>query len=290
MRKACPPYKSVVVVGLGLIGGSVAKGLRRRFPGLEVIGVDPAEATLQAALGDRAITRAYPALPGRFEKGSLIVLATGLKGIFETLEALDGAVPEGVWLTDVTGLKRRVVALVEQLGGSLARAYVGSHPMSGREVRGYAASMPDLFVGYPVFLTGCSFSEDEAYARLTAFWRALGSVVHRLEPVTHDRVVAWISHLPHVLSFILKRTIAEEWPGPDGASKAEGSGLQGMLRIAHSDPNIWSELMIENRDFTLEALEAFLSKIHEAKESLLDGSLESLARSLTPANSREERP
>jgi len=124
MGKACPPYKSVVVVGLGLIGGSVAKGLRRRFPGLEVIGVDPAEATLQAALGDRAITRAYPTLPGRFEKGSLIVLATGLKGIFEALEALDGAIPEGVWLTDVTGLKRRVVALVEQLGGSLARAYV----------------------------------------------------------------------------------------------------------------------------------------------------------------------
>jgi 3-phosphoshikimate 1-carboxyvinyltransferase len=290
MGKACLPYKSVVVVGLGLIGGSVAKGLRHRFPGLEVIGVDPAEATLQAALGDSAITRAYPTLPRRLEKGSLIVLATGLNGILKALEDLDGAVLEGVWLTDVTGLKRRVVALVEQLGGNLARAYVGSHPMSGREVRGYAASMPDLFAGYPVFLTGCSFSEEEAYARLTAFWRALGGVVHRLEPVTHDRVVAWISHLPHVLSFVLKRTIAEEWPGPEGASKAEGSGLQGMLRIAHSDPNIWSELMIENRDFTLEALDAFLSKIHEVKESLLDGSLESLAHSLTPANSRKEKP
>lgn len=290
MGKASPPYESVVVVGLGLIGGSVAKGLRRSFPALEVTGVDPAEGTLQAALRDKAITRAYPTLPGRFEKGTLIVLATGLKGVLEALHALNGVITESVWLTDVTGLKRRVVALVERLGGCLARAYVGSHPMSGREIRGYSASMPDLFAGYPVFLTGCSFSESEAYDRLTAFWRAMGGVVHRLEPVTHDRVAAWISHLPHILSFALRRTIAEEWPSQEGSPKAEGSGLQGMLRISNSDPNIWSELLIENREFTLEALNAFLLKLHEAKESLLEGSLESLARALTPKNSKEERP
>lgn len=283
MERSNFPYSGVIIVGLGLIGGSIAKALRQRFAELSIIGIDSDETTLQAALLEGVVSEVFHDLPEEIEPGSLVVLATGFKEVLEALPAMARLLPEGVWFTEVSGVKRRIASLVEELGGILARSYVGSHPMAGREVRGFHSSLPNLFEGYPVFLTGCSQSRDEGYENLTRFWQLLGGSVKRLSPVLHDRIVAWISHLPHILSFVLKRTVFEDWPSLHNPSGLKGSGLKGMLRIAESDPNVWSELMLENRDFDLEALQAFLLKAQGVKESLLKGSSEEILRALAPS-------
>jgi prephenate dehydrogenase len=282
------PYTKVVIVGLGLIGGSIAKALRRRFLELEIVGVDSDKATLEAALYERVISKASLTLPKEIEQGSLVLLAMGFGQILEALPTMSGVLPKGAWFTEVSGVKRRIVARVEELGGVLTESYVGSHPMAGREVHGFHSSLPNLFEGYPVFLTGCSKSLKEGYERLTLFWHSLGGLVRRLEPIAHDRIVAWISHLPHILSFVLKRTLYEDWPSFQEPSGFKGSGIQGMLRIAESDPNVWSELMVENRDFDLEALEAFFIKAQEFKGSLIGGHPKELLRALAPGLLKDE--
>ncbi|MDE2752490.1 MAG: prephenate dehydrogenase/arogenate dehydrogenase family protein [Gemmatimonadota bacterium] len=240
-------FRTVTVVGLGAMGGSVAKGVLRRLPGVPVFGVDPdGESAVRAA---RDGVRVVPRLPDCDVDGGVVVFAAPLDAtvrlVRETAPVWRGA----ALTTDVASLKAAVLEAASAATAPAAcppaapgsSSFVGAHPMCGSERSGYPAARADLFDGARVWLcpaaTGDAASGAEAAAR--GFWSMLGARPCTIAAERHDRVMALVSHLPQLLSNALAATLEDA-----GMSTGQlGSGGRDMTRLAGSSPSMWLPLL-----------------------------------------------
>jgi prephenate dehydrogenase len=243
----------VAVVGLGLIGGSIARGLTRR--GWRVLGVDRATA-LKAPLAAGAIAQGLVSLAVAARQARVVFLAAppaaNLRALRE-LAAMDGRPPV---VTDVGSVKAPICGAARRMG---LAGFVGGHPVAGTEGRGFAASSPDLFRGRPwVLVHGAA---AEAQARVVAtLARALGARVTRLGADEHDRVMAFVSHLPQVVSWALMGAARRD-PVARRHLDVAGPGFAGMTRLASSPRPLWREILAENAPEVRRALRAFVSAL-----------------------------
>ena len=231
----------VAVLGLGLLGGSVAAAARRRGVAKRVAGATRRREVLEEALARGYIDEAGP--PEAISRGAdLVVLATPVYAMADTLRRIAPALSEGTVVTDVGSVK---APLAETLPGLLPPGvvYVGSHPMAGSHQRGLEHARQDLFDGAPCIVTTGS-GDEVAERRVADFWQALGARVLHRDPATHDSEVAWMSHLPHALAFAFAHALAES---PDGAHDVAGAGFRDFTRIAHSEPELWADILTANR-------------------------------------------
>ena len=267
----------LAIVGLGLLGGSAAAGARRRGLAREIVAVGRRAEALAGALKDGVVDRATTDLAEGVREADFILLATPVA----TLEAL---LPE-VWhaaraeaiVTDVGSTKRAIVATAEKLARSRPLAFVGAHPMAGSEQSGYAAAQPGLFDGATVILTPTERTDPAAIKRVSEFWEALGSRVVALDPDAHDRVVAAISHLPHLVAFALVETVARLDPSALGLS---GQGFKDATRIAGSDPRLWRDVFITNRRALAESLAIFRAVLDDLERPVAAGDAAGLEATL----------
>jgi prephenate dehydrogenase len=247
----------VAVLGLGLLGGSLAWAARRRGVAAEVIGATRSEAAQARALRDGAVDAVEP--PERAVAGAeLVVLATPITAMPELLRRAAPQLAEGAVVTDVGSVKGPLAEVLPGLLPSHAR-YVGSHPMAGSHERGMEAATPDLFEGSTCIV--CAPAGDAGAERLTAFWQALGCRVVRRDAERHDLEVAWMSHVPHALAFAFAAALAG---APPGAREVAGPGFRDFTRIAHSDPELWADIFQANH----KALAAPLQAVRRAFEAL----------------------
>jgi len=198
--------RRLAIVGVGLLGGSVARAARARAVAGEIVGIGRDRAQLAAALRDGALDHATTDLSQGVADADLVVLGATVAANAALLERVWPAAAEGAVVTDVGSTKRSIVRAAERLGATRPLAFVGSHPMAGSERSGYAASRADLFDGALVIVTPTDATDPRAVKGVTAFWEALGARVTALDPVTHDRGVAAISHLPLVVAAALVET------------------------------------------------------------------------------------
>jgi prephenate dehydrogenase len=194
------------------------------------------------------------------------LLATPVATLTALLPAVWHALPAEALLTDVGSTKTGIVHAAEALGRVRPLAFVGSHPMAGSEQSGYAVSRPDLFHGATVILTPTERTESHAVKGVSAFWEALGGRLVILDPVTHDRATAAISHLPHLVADALVDAVVRMDPR---FFEVAGRGFRDTTRIAASDARVWREIFQENRAGLAEALGAFRAALDEL-ERLLD--------------------
>ena len=197
----------------------------------------------------------------------LVVLATPVATLEVQLPAVWRAAAEGALVTDVGSAKARIVRAAEALAAKRPLAFVGGHPMAGSNLAGYGVSRADLFRGALVILTPTERTSVDALKRASELWEAVGSRVMSLDPVTHDRAVAAVSHLPHLVADALVAAVARMDPQFfDVAAR----GFKDTTRIAASDPVMWRDIFEQNREALAEALAAFRAAL---------GDLESLVRS-----------
>jgi prephenate dehydrogenase len=198
-----------------------------------------------------------------------------------TLASLLGEVwrlaPADLVLTDVGSTKAGIVSVAETLGRSRSLSFVGGHPMAGSEKSGYQVARADLFRGTLVILTPTDSTEPEALKRVTGFWEALGARVTMLDPLTHDRAVATISHLPHLVAEALV----------DAALRMDrqfldlaGAGFRDSTRIAAGNPQVWREIFQDNRQALTEALGAFRRALDDLERLIAGGDPQALEREL----------
>ena len=244
------PFRRIGIVGLGLIGASIGLAARRRWPAIEVAGVDRAETTADAiALGAATTSSGTVRELGG---ANLIVLATPVNVIVDLLQnARD--VGMSALMTDVGSTKRRIMAAA----GRNVR-FIGGHPMAGAARGGLENARADLFTGCPWLLVPGKTSADDA-ARLSEFVRGLGADPIVVDAETHDRAVAFVSHLPQLLSVALM-TVAGRETGNTGLRIA-GPAFRDMTRLAESSPDVWRDIVRSNADFINEALEAFVAAL-----------------------------
>jgi prephenate dehydrogenase len=243
----------VAVAGLGLIGGSIARGLTRG--GWRVLGVDRA-GPVQAALAARAIAQGFVSLAVAARQAQVVFLAAPPAANLRLLRELAAMDPRPPVITDVGSVKGPIVAEARRrgLGG-----FVGGHPMAGNEGRGFAASSADLFRGRPWILV--PEREAEAAARVVAtLARALGARVTRLSAAEHDRAVAFVSHLPQLVSWALLDAARRD-PVASAHLDVAGPGFADMTRLAASPRALWRDILAGNRAEVARALRAFAAAL-----------------------------
>ena len=269
-------YDRIAVLGLGLLGGSVARAARQRGAARTVVGATRRRSALESALADGVIDAAAPPATA-VRDAELVVLATPVSAMADTLREVAAGLSVGAVVTDVGSVK---TVLHETLPGLLPPGvrYIGSHPMAGSHERGYEQSRSDLFEGAPCVVTETEASPEQD--RLCAFWRALGCDVIVRDPAEHDVEAAWVSHVPHALAYGFAAALAG---APYAARDVAGSGFRDFTRIARSDPEMWGEILTQNRKALAAPLQAVGEALAEIGRAIAANDADALERRINAA-------
>jgi prephenate dehydrogenase len=256
------------LVGLGLLGGSVAKAARTLGLADEIVAVGRDRERLEPARLDGVVDRVTTDLREGVAGADFCLLATPVATLAALLPEVWRALPSDAVLTDVGSTKTAIVRAAERLASERPLAFVGSHPMAGSEQAGYRVSRPDLFRGATVIITPTERTDSHAVKRVGEFWEALGGRLVTLDPVTHDRATAAISHLPHLVADALVDAVVRMDPR---FFEVAGRGFKDTTRIAASDARVWREIFQENRAGLTEALAAFRGALEELERLVASG-------------------
>jgi len=272
------PMEKLAVLGLGLLGGSVAWAARRRGAARQVVGAGRRQAPLRAAL-ERGLVDEVADVASAVRGADLVILATPLPAMASTLVQAAGSLEAGTIVTDVGSVKAE---LAETLPGLLPPGvqYIGSHPMAGSHLKGVEHAREDLLEGACCVVTPLAASDPVAAERLTGFWRALGARVVERDPAEHDLQAAWVSHVPHVLAFAFADALRK---APAGAGTLAGSGFRDFTRIARSDAELWGDILSANRKALAGPLEAFGEALTKLARAIEQGDTEVQERFLASA-------
>ena len=229
---------AVTIVGLGVMGGSIAKALMRRAPRMRIFGIEPDGESAARAAGDGVRLRG--ALEECEIDGGVVVFAAPLDAAAALVRSTRATWSRAALATDVASLKVPVLEAAERASAG-GHVFVGAHPMCGSERSGYEAAQADLFEGADVWLCPQSGAPGgaEVIDRAHAFWQLLGGSPRLVAAAKHDRVMAWASHLPQLLASALAASLEEAAIGPD----ALGPGGRDMTRLAASSPDVWVPLL-----------------------------------------------
>jgi prephenate dehydrogenase len=260
--------RRLAIVGLGLLGGSVAKAARAESLAREIVGVGRNAANLAPALRDGTVDHVTTDLREGLAGADMVVLATPVATLERQLPAVwQAALPEAL-VTDVGSTKATIVRAAETLCARRPLDFVGSHPMAGSNLSGFAVARADLFRHATVILTPTDRTAPGAVKRITEFWEAAGGRVVTMDPATHDRAVAAVSHLPHLVADALVDAVLRMDPQfLDVAAR----GFKDTTRIAASSPTVWREIFEENREALAEAVEAFRAALDDLERLLRSG-------------------
>lgn len=250
----------IAVIGLGLIGGSLAKALRERALCRTVIGYDRNPDELAAGLRLGVIDEVAGSLVAAAEQADVIVLAVPVKVMESVLAELKPVVKDTTVITDVGSVKGNVVRAAEAIYGNMPARFIPGHPIAGSEKSGVAAADSGLFKSHKVIITPLPDSDADAVTLISRMWQLVGAEVLRMPVDRHDEVLAATSHLPHLLAFSLVDTLSQEQERNNIFRYAAG-GFRDFTRIAASDPTMWHDVGIANKA-------AILSKIDEFTEGL----------------------
>jgi prephenate dehydrogenase len=276
----------LAIVGLGLLGGSVAKAARTRGLARRIVAVARTPAALEAARADGTVDLLTSDLVQGLAEADLCVLATPVAVLESMLPAVWQAVAPHAVITDVGSTKARIVARADALAATRPIRFVGSHPMAGSERTGYSVARADLFDGATVVLTPTARTDAAALAQVGEFWRATGARLVRLDPATHDRAVAAVSHLPHLVADALVDAVIRMDPA---FFEIAGRGLKDTTRIAAASPPLWREIFQDNREALSEALGVFRKGLDHLEGLLAAGDGTSLEQELDRIKRARER-
>lgn len=276
-----PPFEKLAVLGLGLLGGSVAAAAKQRGLADEVVGAarrtGPLERARAAGIVD-SVASPLEAVVG----ADFVVLATPVGSMPKLVAEVAPNLEPGCILTDVGSVKLSVIDLIPGLLPDGVE-FVGSHPMAGSHLRGPDHARADLFEGATCVVTPRLGQSPTAIERVEDFWRALGARVTRRSAAAHDEEVAWVSHLPHLLAFAFAESLQS---APREVGELAGSGFRDFTRIAQSDAELWGEILSLNSKALSGPLNHFSESLARLARLLEEGDGESLEQLLSQARIR----
>jgi prephenate dehydrogenase len=246
-------WESVTIIGVGLIGASIGLALRERELARTVVGVGRRTSTLRQARQRGAVTSTTKDLARGVRDSQLVLVCTPVESIATFVLEAAANCPVGSIITDAGSTKLEIVGKVDAglKNASNQIAFVGSHPMAGSEKTGPAHAQADLFEGRVAVVTPSKQTSREAVEQVDRFWQLLGSKVVHMSPKDHDRSVAAISHMPHLVASALAAAT------PDGDLSLASTGWLDTTRIASGDPELWRQILVDNRGGVLKSLDKF---------------------------------
>ncbi len=272
----------VVIIGVGLIGGSFAKALKAAGAVGSITGLGRSAESMARAL-ELGIVDEVATSPEEAMRGAdLVLIAAPVAQTGRILASLAPYLEAGTVVTDAGSTKSDVVAAAYEALGDKAAQFVPAHPIAGRETNGPDAAIVDLYIGKKVVITALPENATEAVERVAAAWRACGAVIHNLTPQDHDKVFASVSHLPHLLAFALVDDIAQK-PHAALLFQYAASGFRDFTRIAGSSPEMWRDISLANQTALLAELDAYQAQLTLMRAMLSAGDGAALEKVYTNA-------
>jgi prephenate dehydrogenase len=279
-------FPRIAVIGVGLIGGSLALAVKKRGLCREIVGIGRSESSLRKALELDVIDTFTLQLEKGVSGADLVVLATPLSVFAGCLKTMCPYLKPGAVVTDVGSAKEMVLRRAQRFPEIL---FVGAHPIAGTEKSGVTEANADLFDGARCIITPTSTTDPHALDRVEKLWKGVGSRVIRMDAETHDCIMAAVSHLPHMAAYALVNSVAGIRMGEIEALSFTGGGFKDFTRIASSHPIMWRDICLENKKHLLKAVERFEDEIKKLKQHILDENGEALCRDFQLAKTTRDR-
>jgi prephenate dehydrogenase len=268
-------FEQLGLIGCGLMGGSFALALKRAGLVKRVVGYSKSPSTTERARQMGVIDVEAPSALLAVSGADIVLLAVPVAATEATLKAIKHLVSKDMLIMDVGSTKRDVVDASRRVLREHVGSFVPCHPITGKEVSGVEHADVDLYGGRQVILTPIERTQVAQLNKATALWEALGCNVLKMSPEAHDAAFAAVSHLPHLISFALMNGITSQAQGKDFLSLA-GPGFRDFTRIAASDPKMWRDVLLANRQELLAQAEVFRRSL-QALETMIDkGNAEAL--------------
>ncbi|HEY5717058.1 MAG TPA: prephenate dehydrogenase/arogenate dehydrogenase family protein, partial [Motiliproteus sp.] len=276
----------VLVVGLGLIGGSFARGLKQQQAAV-VTGYDANPGELREGVRLGVIDHAAGDLGAAVAAADVVMLAVPVKVMERVMADIAPVLRPETVLTDVGSVKGNIVEVAKRVFGEVPANFVPGHPIAGSEKSGVRAATGELFARHKVILTPLATTDRFALRLVSELWQRLGADVHHMDVKRHDEVLAATSHLPHLLAFSLVDTLANDHENRDIFRYAAG-GFRDFTRIAASDPMMWHDIFLANRDATLKVLDEFSAGVAQLRAAIDQGDGQQLLGVFTRAKSARD--
>lgn len=270
-----PLFQRVALLGLGLIGGSVAAAIQAQGLARSISAFDRSDDELAKGLSLGLIDEAAESLAQAVTGADLVIIAVPVLAIGEMLRLIGEFVSPSVIITDVGSVKAPVIAVARQYLPQLLPRIVPGHPIAGSERHGVAAADSELFLRHKVILTPVAETDGDAIERLSVFWKAMGSEVLQMSPEHHDAVLAQTSHLPHLLAYALIDTLSQQGDSLEIFDYAAG-GLRDFSRIASSDPVMWRDIYQANSGPVLAILDRYTQELQALRTMIATGGFDEL--------------
>ncbi|MDN5881420.1 MAG: prephenate dehydrogenase/arogenate dehydrogenase family protein [Nitrosospira sp.] len=276
----------LVIIGVGLIGGSFALALRKAGEVKQIVGVGRGRENMQRAHKMGAIDEISDDLQSALKEADGVLLATPVGQTGRIMAQISQYLESRAIVTDAGSTKQDVVTAARSYMAGHLKNFVPAHPVAGAELSGASAADADLFRGKNLVLTPLEETSAEAVKRVTELWQACGARVSQMSAARHDKIFAAVSHLPHVLAFALMNHIRSgAGQDSDDLLRFAGSGFRDFTRIAGSSPEMWRDICLANREALSNQIDAYQNELTALSEMLARGDDEALESLF--ANARE---
>lgn len=259
-------FENVSIIGVGLIGASFALAIRQRGLCRTIYGYGRKEENLKKAKERGIIDECSTELKMVCENSDLIFLSTPIGVFNEIIQGIKGVVKKGALITDAGSVKGRLVYELEKMMPD-GVDYVGSHPIAGSDKSGIDEARHDLFVNARCIVTPTENSRSDAVQRVLSIWNALGAKAELMDPYIHDEIYALVSHLPHVIAYVLVNTVGDI---DSKYIEYAGRGFKDTTRIGLSSPELWRDISLFNKDNILKLLNVFRMNLDKIERLLME--------------------
>ncbi len=271
------------LIGCGLMGGSFALALKQAGLVQRVVGYSPSPASRSLALSLGVIDQAAESAAQAAEGADLVLIAVPVAATEASLRAIAPLLDASTLVMDVGSTKRDVVAAARAAMGDRLPCFVPAHPICGRELSGAAHAEASLYAGKKLILTPLPETSAQALAKAQALWAALGCQLSQMTPEAHDAAYAAVSHLPHLLAFAAMNALTSQSEGARYLPLA-GSGFRDFTRIAGSEPAMWRDILLANRDEVLAQSALFRAQLQSLEDAVKNGDAALLQALITQAS------
>jgi prephenate dehydrogenase len=263
----------IAIIGVGLIGGSVGLAARARLDGIsEIVGFDPGVGVLDEAIKLEVIDRAAGSVEEAAKGADLVILASPVASLVENAQKALGVVGENSVVTDVGSTKREIVAAIDD------PRFIGGHPIAGAETSGVEHAREDLFEDSTWFVTPTPRTTGLGLERLMRFAKNLGAQPHAVDAEAHDKLLADISHLPHVLANALVTQAAGSINSEDGSISVVGPSFRDATRVAGANSAIWRDIYLSNHDALVPAIDSVIDRLQTFRDAIKSGDGDEIVR------------
>lgn len=275
-------FKRITIVGVGLMGGSLGMAIKKYRLAREVIGLSHRQSALAQALKSKAIDVAFLDVKKAISNADLVVLAAPVDSIIKLFTTINPYLKRGCMVTDLGSAKAKIVEKGERIL-SVPSFFVGSHPLTGSEKKGVEHASIDLFEGATCIMTPTSKTNQVAKQKVKHFWTKLGMEVKFLSPEEHDEILAYVSHLPHLLAYGLMESV------PSKYFEYASQGLKDTTRIAASSPPMWNDICMSNSKNVLNALDQCVEHLAHFRKAIVSGDQKSLLDHFAQAQEKQKK-